>query len=1208
MSGLRIYRSNRIEPLVQVLASLLRVCPPDDPFEPVEVVVGSRGMERWLRHRLAESLTICANVDFPFPASTLDGLLGQVLAEPEHTPDRWCPGRLVWAILEVLPALAVRPGFEIVRGYLDPEGAGGAPAVTGRSFALASQLADIFDRYVTYRPELARAWSAGRAAPDTPRLGDLAWQAELWSAVRDQLGHAPHRADRIAQACERLRAGQPAEALARPLRLFAVSSLPPGWMALLGQIGRHVEVDLFLLCPSREYWADVRRRVGGDPAWLGQDRDGLAARLRSEDSPDEGNPLLLSMARLARDFQVVLEAQPEGYEDCREDLFFDMEVAYPDPCGQGAPRALQWLQADVLHARDPSGRIDEPGRRLHPTDDSIQLHSCHGPTRQVEVLRDVLLGLFEDHPELQPRDVLVMTPDIDGFAPLITAVFSEGAASRRVRDGQPDPSGAGWGDVGAPQIPFQIADLSIRRLNPVADALLRVLDMASGRVEASSVLDLIVLEPVRRRFGFEPEQIPQLQTWIQDSGIRWGTDAAHRARAGQPEDVQNTWRFGLQRLLLGVASPDLGALFCDAVSPFDAIEGGETFLLGRLVDCCNTLFTELDDLRHPRPAVAWLDRVELTISRLTETTAAAAWLTRRVRTTLADLRDAAEQAGSSRAVTADAFTALLQGEFDVASTASKQQSGAVTFGALVPMRSVPYKVVCLLGMDEGKFPRQSPGLAFDLVARHPRAGDRDPRDEDRFLLLEALLAARQHFVVLFTGRDVRTNEERPPAVPIGELKDVLDRSFPAPEPGTRPSARMTAEHPLQAFSPRNFVPRAGLAGPAGAPRPWSFDQRLLEGARALRQGGGDVRPFFPPAAAASGRAAVGAPSGSGGEEEHEDDIPLSELVRFFQNPTRYLLARRLKVNLAEYGSQILDREPVALDALQRWSVHTELITGRLEGRTMPSVRRALIASGRMPLGYAGTAGLDLPCAVVDGMLQAAQVCPVGRTAPVPPRDPLLLDIALSDCRITGSLTRIWGDLLIDFQFGKEAGKRLGRPWLELLAWHATEPDAGRAVLVLGSAVKRQPKVSCIGLKRPDDARARLEELVALYRRGCREPVPLFESSSLDFAKASGLDAESVGEGLPGTPDGIAALRAGLKAARKQWSLGYQGGGDLSDPHVARVFEGQVPLEDPSQEPVPVSAEFAAAALTAWAPVVAARTTDAPTRHWFPTPSPGEGTT
>jgi len=596
--------------------------------------------------------------------------------------------------------------------------------------------------------------------------------------------------------------------------------------------------------------------------------------------------------------------------------------------------------------------------------------------------------------------------------------------------------------------------------------------------------------------------------------------------------------------------------------------------------------------------VDWLERVELTVSQLTETTAAASWLTRRVRQILTDVRAAAEDAGGSRSITAAAFVALLEGQFDVASSASKQQSGAATFCAMVPMRSVPYKVVCLLGMDEGKFPRQAAALAFDLVARHPRAGDRDPRDEDRFLLLEALLAARQHVVILHTGRDLRTNEEKAPAVPIGELKDVLDRSFPPLPDGTSPSAWMTTEHPLQAFSPRNFIAARPSPRQPQTPRPWSFDRRLLQGARALREGGVEAPDFFPIAALGTDDGVTGPQAGPADGAVEVEEIPLVELVRFLKNPTRYLLQRHLKVNLAEYGSQVLDREPVALDELERWSIRDALLQNRLAGHSMEAARRALTASGRLPLGYSGRAYLELPSAIVDRMLGETRVWPAGASAPLAPRPPLLLDIQLRDARVTGSLTRIWGDLLLDFQFGSETAKRLGRPWLELLAWHATEPGAGRAVLVHGEEKGGAPSIGMKGLQAPVDPRERLEDLVALYRRGCREPLPLFENSSWAFAKASQLPVTALDDGLSTADESIAKLKKGLEAARRGWYPGGRARGDLDDPHVARVFEGRAPMEDPSEDPVPLSLEFARLALLVWGPVCAARETRKAVIQWL----------
>ncbi len=1192
MPALHVYRSNRTEALAAALASVLRAHPPP-PFEPVEIVVGRSGMERWLRHRLAEQLGVCANVEFPFPAGRIDRIVSKVLGEEverdQRPPDPWAPEGLTWALLEVLPGLVAEPGFEEVLGYVEDW----AAPVDGKQYGLAVQLANLFDRYVAYRPELARAWSAGEGAGLPGGSEGLVWQHRLWRAVCDKLGEKQHRAERIHRAQLALERGEAAEGLDSPLRIFGVSSLPPSWMRLLGALSKVTDVDLFLLCPSDQYWADLQRKVRGtEVAWLTCDRDGEEIRgLGSE----KGNPLLVSMGRLARDFQVVLESQPDDYEDQRLELFSDPGVG-ESPC------ALHCIQSDLLAARHPSDAPDREQRKLLPSDDSVQFHGCYGPTRQVEVLRDLLLGLLEDHPDLEPRDILVLTPDIEKYAPLITAVFSQGPSFRMRGDDGVNTGPEGWGLMGAPRIPFHVADLSVRRLNPVADALLRILEMADGRLAASSVVDLITLEPVRTRFGITAEELPTIEQWVTESGIRWGRDAAHRSQENQPEDLQNTWRFGLQRLLLGVVMADDDKLVAGAegvVRPFDAMEGGQTLLLGRFVDFVNTVFAVLDRLREPRPLGKWIEMLSVVLDQCTEPPEGATWLERRVRESLEGIGKNGEAAGTQREVTLAAIRATLGGRFEEPSPVTREQSGGVTFCALQPMRSVPYAVVCLLGMDEGVFPRKTEGLAFDLIRRHSRIGDRNPRDEDRFLVLEALLAARRHLVVLHTGRDARTNEARPPCVPVGELRDLVDQTFPEPGPGLLPSEFLTTHHPLQAFSPKAFSPFYRNPRNPDSARPWSFDRRLMAGAEAWRDKLDTRPPFFSEIESVTPAA------------DAQEEIPIERLIQFFKNPIEFLVKTRLGINLRDEAKEISDREPIELGALESWQLRHALLRERVRqpelGRPPvdPEERDAALlrkmrAGGTLPLGYAGDVIVEHEAELVDTMLAKSLVLPAGAREPVKPNDPVKLDVTLGNVRVTGQLSRVYGDFLVDFQFAaKERPKYLAELWIPLLAWHATpesirQQSPGRGVLVLGSWNKGKTDVKLFGYEAPEDAGRMLAELVSLYLRGIHEPIPLFPLSSWEFAwriRDHVRDPTFFDEGKPDDPKLIHALRDAHDAALKVWA-DNSWGADLDDDHIARVFEGQTPLVDPNETPVPIDREFARLALTLWGPVCAKRQTTA----------------
>ena len=1123
MPGLNTWRSNRIEHLATLLAEQLRQDPPADPFSPVDVLVGSRGMGRWLSHRLADQLGICAHVRFPFPAARLERLLTSLIGDAAEGPDPWADDVLWLALAEELPALLPRDDFATVRAYL---GADAGP-LDARAAALARELAAVFDRYHTYRPALACAWSGEDRRPEV-EAGDLGWQRVLWQRLSERLAPRRHRASHTVQAIELLRRSPPGTISLEPQRLFGVSALPPLWLDLLGALALHTDVDLYLLTPSHEFWAELGRLDG---SWRGRDRDELSAELL-ERGVDPGHPLLASMGRSQRDLQLILESRPEGYVDHGAGLF-------TDPTAPGPGSALATLQRDILRATHPA--LHEPVEPS-PDDDSIQLHTCHGPTRQVEVLRDIIVGLMDDHPHLQPRDFVVMTPDITSYAPLISAVFAEGEGW---------PRGDRWRGSGTPRLPFFVDDLGLSSTNPVAEALLGVLDAVGGRLEFSGVFDLLSLPPVLERFGLPADELPRVQGWLQQAGVRWGADEAHRAAVGQPRDEQNTWLFGLRRLLLGSVMADSGELFAGRVLPFDAVEGGSSALLGPVADFVESLVERVNALSAARPLGEWVAEAAITVERLTACEPNEAWITRQVVESLEELTAQAAAAGSTRALTTDAFTALLRGRLERPAGHTRQQSGAITFCALVPMRSVPYRVVCLLGLDDGSFPRLSRGAAFDLTARHPRPGDRDPRDEDRALFLEALLSAREHLVVLSTGRDAHTGEDRPPAVPVGELRDVLDQTF-APPGGA--AAAWTRQHPLQAFSPANFDGRAG--------RPWSFDPRLLRAAEVSRQPADDPTPFL----SAEGPAPPALP-----------EVELDDLIALLRNPSEHLLRRRLRLDLRDFTELAQNREAVSLDGLSRWKLRQLALDLLLEGHDMPTALPVLRARGELPLGYAAEAALRDAANTVSAALDRCAVPPGSGRPPAVP-----VDLWLPAGRLVGSVGNTWGTHLLDFSLGSESPRNLLRLWVRLLARRAVDPEVEHAVLVTATGTGSATSVSRIGLVAPENPLPLLDQLMQLYLDGRRRPLALTPATGMALAGAIRT--------LPPRPtdkDRARLLRACEKARAAWW-------GERDDPHHRLVWGDTTPTHD-GDEP---RSEFVTAALTVWGPIVDARRTDSKLRGWF----------
>lgn len=1059
--------------LADVLAT-----PPDDPLATELISVHSRGIERWIAQELAAVLGagrlggdgICANVEFPFPARLVRGA---VAAGSGVDPDKdtWLPERLTWPLLELVQERAGHEMLGPLRMHLDGTEASPDAERVGRRFGAVRHVADLFDRYGVHRPDMVRGWREGEdTGPDGGALqARHRWQPQLWRALRERVG-LPSFAERVDAAARTIREEPDRLDLPPRLALFGLTAIPATYLAMVAAIAEHRDVHLLFLHPSPDLWDRVS-------AVTGRSRQRLWSR---EDDPTRElarNPLLGSWGRDARELQLVTPTPSDP----------DHRHHHPAPA-QPATTLLGRIQADVRANRFP-GRIPRSGqddRRpfLEPSDLSLQVHDCHGRLRQVEVLRDAILHLLADNPDLELRDIIVMCPDIEAFAPLVTAVFGAETVAAHDGDGRPRSDG------GPPALRVRLADRSIRATNPVLEVVAALLDLADGRMSSLAVLDLISREPVRRRFDFDGDDVDLLESWVADLQIRWGLDGAHRRREGLPELDANTWRAGLERLQLGIAMADEDLRLIDGVAPYDGVEGQISHLAGRLVELVERLETASQALRAPQPIAAWRDAIGAAADALTLTGPNTAWQRVQLHRVLDDLVDEATIDGtpSSVELTLGEVRGLLADRLRGRPSSTSHRTGDLTVCTLVPMRSVPHRVVCLLGLDDGTFPRQDVSDSDDLLGEAPRVGDRDPRFEDRQLLLDALLAATQALVITYTGRDERTNEDHPPAVPVDELLDVVDRTVRTRD-GRRPREAITTRHPLQEHDPRSFEP--------GRLRPddvaWSFDPAGLAAARVASGGTQAPPPFLDRELALP----------------EQDMIELDELVAFLQHPVKEFVRQRLDVTLPTADEQPSEAIPSTLQGLDAWRVGEELLQAWRAGHDLELVVEVVRARGLLPPGDLAAADLATVRACIDHIVRLCDRHGIGPG----PTGSVDVQIRLPDGRtLTGVVLDVAGHQVQAVGYATLAAKHRLAAWARLVAVTATASDIPWQAVTVGrhSYFKKRrqhraqaavlPPLAPSSPERQAAATSHLLRLIDLYDRGRRAPIPLYCNTSLKAAE------------------------------------------------------------------------------------------------------------
>jgi exodeoxyribonuclease V gamma subunit len=1070
---LHIHRSERADGLVDALRALL-ADPLPDPFAAEVVAVPTRGMERWLTQRMSAGLGaspgrldgVCANVEFPFPRR----LVGDAVAAAcgiDPATDPWLPERSVWPLLEIVDECLPEPWLHSLAEHLS--------GTADRRLESVRHLADLFDRYELHRPELVRAWAAG---DDSGIAGDAAWQAELWRRLRDRIPETGP-AERLELACARLREDPSLVDLPRRVSVFGLTRLPAGHLQVMRALAAGRDVHVFALHPSPALW----EKVAAVP-------DRTVRRRADPTATVAANRLLASWGHDVRELQLVLAGAGE-------------HVDHHHPVEHRAGTLLARLQAGVREDRAPAPH------ELDADDHSVQVHSCHGRARQVEVLRDAILHLLDDDPTLEPRDVIVMCPDIETFAPLIQASFGAGEVSEA--DDELDALPAG---IRPPDLRVRLADRSLRQTNPILAVVARLIELASERLTASQVLDLADREPVRRRFGFDDDDLARMEEWIRASGIRWGLDAEHRAPFKLEALPTGTWRAGLDRLLVGVTMTEDEQRLFERVLPLDDVESGAIDLAGRFAELLDRLHAALDALGTRQPISSWASVIAEAADALTASSARDAWQRAELQRLLDDV--VAEAAGHATELALPEVRALLADRLRGRPTRANFRTGHLTICTLVPMRSVPHRVVCLLGLDDGVFPRKAPRDGDDLMLDDPHVGERDARTEDRQQLLDALMAATERLIVTYTGNDERTNLARPPAVPVGELLDVVGRS-------------VVVRHPLQPFDARNF--EAGEIVPG---RVWSFDHVTLNGARAL-----------------AGDRSVPGPFLAGPLPALETTlIELDDLVRFVERPVRAFLRRRLGIAVGDYSDDVDDALSVELDGLELWQVGQRLLDARLAGAEPRATVLAEIARGTLPPGVLGRPVIERVQPVVEEIV-----------VHVPEGDAGSVDVkvALPDGRtLSGTVPGVGGDVIRTVNYARVSARHRLAAWVRLLALTAAHPERPFEAVTVGRApsgsdarvtIARIPALDPDPAARGALALDHLAVLLDLYDRGMREPPPLSCNASAAYAAAARAGSDPVAAG------------------RGAWESAYTFDREDRDPEHQLVLGGVLTFAELLGEPV-----------------------------------------
>ncbi|WED21247.1 exodeoxyribonuclease V subunit gamma [Vibrio sp. JC009] len=1108
-----VYHSNQIDILKSLLVELIRSNPLSNPFDKELILVQSPGMSQWLKIELAKELGVAANIDFPLPATFIWDMFVQVL---DDVPKRSAFNKesMAWKLMQLIPQHLEQEAFAPLKQYLQDDDDG------SKLYQLSEKIADIFDGYLVYRPEWIATWEQGEAVPE---LGDeQPWQPVLWQALYDHtvaLGQPQyHRANLYEHFIDSLTSyTHTFEGLPERLFVFGISALPPRYTDALKALGEHMDVHLMFTNPSRYYWGDVRDRKylarlanrhrqhlelqkdhhvpkGETTQLKGSVEDNVRDELHAD---VVGNSLLASMGKLGRD-NLYLLSQLESNEI---EAFVDIN----------RDSLLHQIQADILELeeRQDDQNLDSSKHKnvISKNDHSLVLHGCHSPMREVEVLHDNLLAMFDREPELKPRDIIVMVADINAYSPAIQAVFGNAPGER--------------------YIPYSISDRTSAEESPLLSAFINILMLPESRCTSSELLELLEIPEVLKNYALDETDFERARLWVEESGIRWGLDNKTASDFGLPDAEQNHWLFGIERMLLGYAmSPESGLFEAGSgpVAPYNEVQGLDADLAGKLAHYISTIKHYRESLDRTQSFSDWQFNILNLLEDFFEVDLDGEVSLKTIRDILQRLGEQLEEARFGQEISPPVICQYFKDKLSGSRVSQRFLAGQVNFCTLMPMRSIPFKVVCLLGMNDGVYPRSMPKDGFDLMNERAIPGDRSRRDDDRYLFLEALLSAQESLYISYVGRSIQDNSERVPSILVSELIDYCaenfcfegDESLPADDSAASVKSWLEHFHPMVPFSESAF----------SAEMP-SYASEWLP---VVNEKGQSRKPFIQPL------------EDIWQEADTQMELPLTELHRFWRLPVQYFFNRRLKVNFAYAAEQQEDEEPFVLNGLESYKLRDSLLETLLEARSSGESEeseterfiRHQKAVGVLPVGAFGDIEFEAGKEKAAALLQELSFITQS------PAEDIEVDIQITpagrekSCQLTGWLSGQYQAGMVRYRSGKIRSQDWLSAWIDHLCMSVSAQSKVTHLIGLDPAKGIQHQVLL-----PVDsvsAGVYLQHLVELYFEGMNQPLAYFPKTVLAGAEAL----------MSGKGDEISKME-------KAFNDGYNFSGEGRDSYIARVW-------------------------------------------------------
>jgi len=708
-----VYKSNSLNTLLLEAYKIIQEKPLNNIFEKEIFVYDSKILFQYLNIFIAEKIGISANIKLYHPNDFIWKLF-EIISPKKKLKNTFTHSMMIWKIMKIIDDKKIFENYNKKEAKL-------------QKFKFSFLMANIFEQYIFYRPNWINEWETEKNTSIIDQ-NDI-WQIKLWIEIiknsKKTHQYSYHFAN-LFYNFQKLFEEKKIQKKHLPSRCFIISSfaLNPSYIRIFQNISTYINIYFLYVTPFKK---NIFNFIQDNNIFLNQ---------KKNKKPCD-NSLIKLWGQYEKIYALyIIRSKEMKIINCFKE--------------NNNRNLLNSIKNDLLKKN-----INKKKRFLISTDNSISINICFNKKNEIEILHKKLLIFFNKNSSIKPKDVVVTSFSIENYISSINSVFAS--------------------ENNKKQIPFFIANKFSKKTNIIISSFKKILNLANSRFHNEEILEFLDIPEIAKKFNLSEEEIKILYYWIEEANIRWAIDCKHKDYLSFPKNKQNTWLYGIEKLLLSYAMNDTEKVWNNILS-CSSINGSRTEIIEKLIIFIKTLKKWQKKLSRSQYLIHWHS---LSKDLINDFFFCSQKIEKSIKMIQKNWTEMINNNLSSGYLKKVSINILIKNFFYKYYFNNHQKflPDVVNFCHPNAVCYIPFKIICIIGADHLSVPKINHLDKFNLLKKYPLIEDINIYQKYCYLFAQSISCAEQYFYISYVGYSIKDESKIYPSILIDQLLHYISSNF-----------------------------------------------------------------------------------------------------------------------------------------------------------------------------------------------------------------------------------------------------------------------------------------------------------------------------------------------------------------------------------------------------------------------------------------------